>query len=84
MLGLPSSNDVRLPLGHRPSTTGGPPQVVRVMPGAQATPFVVRWERANATGDYLLGRRVFDYERIDLPLIRFEDGGVRINAPGQW
>jgi hypothetical protein len=54
------------------------------MPGAQATPFVVRWERANATGDYLLGRRVFDYERIDLPLIRFEDGGVRINAPGQW
>jgi hypothetical protein len=84
MLRLPASAEIRLPLDRRPASTGGAPQVVRIIPGAQATPFVVRWEEPNGTNDYLFGRRTFEYEHVDLPLIRFSGQGITLDAPGQW
>lgn len=84
MLKMPESREHRLPLDRRPTTIGGTPQVVRVVPGADATPFVVRWRTGTDTADYLLGRRTFDYERLDLPMLDLSESGVRLLARGQW
>jgi hypothetical protein len=85
-LEMPSSSDQPLPPGRRPMTTGGSVQVIRVLAGADAAPFAVRWE-APPTRDYLLGRRCFPYEHIDAPLIaRSNDPGrmLQITAPNDW
>lgn len=84
-LRLPVIDERPLTNDRRPMTVGGPPQVARVMAGANATPFVVRWQHNGAPTEFLFGRRCFSYERIDLPLITFGDeGAVSIYGPGQW
>lgn len=73
-----------LPRNNRPASIGGSPQIIRIIPGAQATPFAVRWTVAGSAKVYLQGRLTFDYENLDVPLISFESSGPRIHAPGQW
>jgi hypothetical protein len=83
-LALPESVSRPLPANRRPPTVGGAPQVIRAIPGAPAMPFAVRWTDDRGKGDFLLGRRVFDYERLDVPLVEMGRNGVRLSAPGQW
>jgi hypothetical protein len=86
LLKMPASHAQPLPAGRRPETTGGAPQVLRVLAGADATPFAVRWGR-GANRDYLLGRPCFPYERPDVPLL-VESGDpqrmLQIVAPTEW
>jgi hypothetical protein len=90
MLMLPQSIPVErnghllAPTGHRPVTIGGAPQAIQVLPGASATPMVVRWASPSGDNDYLLGRRLLRYENVDLPLLTAEDGNPRIYAPWHW
>lgn len=84
-LSLPPTDRRPLPDDHRPMTVGDPPQVARVVAGADATPFVVRWPDQGSTAEFLFGRRCLSYERIDLPLITFGLGGaVSTYGPGEW
>jgi hypothetical protein len=55
-----------------------------VLPGAESTAFAVRWGEDAERGDFLLGRRAFPYERLDVPLLEIEGPGVRMYARGQW
>lgn len=82
MLRMPQSSAQRLPLDHRPATIGGAPQIMRILAGAQATPFAVAWKSRDQICIYLQGRQTFDYERLDVPMIMFEDTQVQIHAPG--
>jgi hypothetical protein len=84
MLRMPPSAAVRLPMDRRPDTIGGAPQVVRVLPGGQATPMAVQWQQDGTNTVYLQGRETFRYENLDTPLITFEDSGVRLYAPHHW
>lgn len=84
MLRMPQGDQPPLLLEQRPRTIGGAPQVVRIVPGADATAFAVRWSDGQTVADYLLGRRVFAYERLDVPLIRFEEDRVHLYARNQW
>jgi hypothetical protein len=84
MLRMPESRESRLPMGRRPWTIGGAPQIVRILPGAQATAFAVRWTDSGNSADYLQGRPTFGYERLDVPLVTFGDSGLKMHAPGQW
>jgi hypothetical protein len=84
MLRMPTSEKRRLPAHHRPPTIGGAPQVMSIMPGADATSFAIRWWTADGPVDFLQGRRTFAYERLDVPLIEFTAAGLQVHAPGQW
>lgn len=90
MLALPPSppcdrnGHPAVPSGHRSSSVGGAPQAIQLLPGASATPIVVRWKSSTGTGDYLLGRRLLAYENVDLPLLTRDYGGLRLNAPWHW
>jgi hypothetical protein len=44
------------------ATIGGPPQVVRISASMVTRPLCVRWRNS----DTLLGRRLFDYENVDM------------------
>lgn len=81
MLRMPSSYDRRLPLGCRPPTVGGAPQVARVVLGADASPFAVRW---SDSVDYIQGRPVLGYERLSVPLLSFDHDRLQIYAPDRW
>jgi hypothetical protein len=84
MLRMPESSLQPLPSNRRPTTIGGAPQVVRLLAGAAATPVAVRWTDSTGVADYLLGRRSFGYERLDVPLLDLTSNTVQIQAPGQW
>ncbi len=83
---LPQSPLVPLPKGYRPVTVGGSVQAGRVLAGAQMTPCVVRWDGTKERGLYLLGRRLLEYEKVNLPLIEESEGSPRllVRPPGQW
>jgi hypothetical protein len=84
-LRMPASDTRPLRRDQRPTTVGGSPQVARVVAGADTTPFAVRWSEQEVLGEFLLGRRCFPYERIDSPLISFDEHNrVSVTAPGQW
>ncbi len=72
------------PMNERPSTIGGAPQVVHLYPGAQATPLAVHWEACKDPGVFVMGRRAFDYERLNIPLVTFSENGVHIHAKDNW
>jgi hypothetical protein len=61
MLGLPTSTERPLPMDRRPATVGGAPQVVRSVPGGEATSYAVRWTTSASSGIYLQGRLTLDY-----------------------
>lgn len=85
-LNLPSSAERPLPPARRPETTGGAVQALRVLAGADVTPFAVRWG-SDPARDFLLGRPCFPYERPDVPLImESSDTGrmLQIIAPTEW
>lgn len=84
MLRMESSSVAPLPVGFRPHTIGGAPQVVRIIGGAYATAYAVAWETDDGQDVYFQGRKVFDYERLDAPLIRMDEEGVNLVAPSQW
>jgi hypothetical protein len=84
MLRLPESSLKPLPSTHRPTSVGGAPQVVRVLPGATATAFAVRWPDRVAASEFIYGRERVGYERLDAPLLEIVDDHVQIEAPGQW
>jgi hypothetical protein len=84
MLQMPTSAAIRLPMDRRPVTIGGPPQIFRVLPGAQAKPVAVQWTRDEQTAVYLQGRETFHYENLDVPLVVFDDSGPHFYAPGHW
>ena len=84
MLRMPASAALRLPMDRRPTTIGGAPQIIRVLPGAQATAMAVQWEQEDETAVYLQGRKTFRYENLDVPLIVFEDPLPRLYAPSHW
>lgn len=84
MLRMPALGVSPLPAGFRPSTVGGAPQVMRIVPGADVTTFAVRWATKGLTAEYINGRRAFSYERLDAPLIEFVGGAVKTTAPGAW
>lgn len=84
-LKMPESAADRLPMGNRPTSIGGVPQIIRILTGATATKYAVRWNDRQGAKVYLQGRLTFDYENIDAPLAVFDDDSrVRIHAPGQW
>jgi hypothetical protein len=83
-LRFPESAEARLPLDRRPHTIGGAPQIVRVLLGAQATPYAVRWRDDRGEGTFLAGRRCLDYERLDVPLATFDNTVVELHAMRQW
>jgi hypothetical protein len=76
--------DHRWPMGRRPGTIGGAPQVIQLYPGAQATPIAVSWDNAGVPGVFIMGRRAFSYERLDVPLITFDRYGSHIHARDNW
>jgi len=84
MLRMPPSTATRLPMNRRPTTIGGAPQIIRVLPGAQATAMAVQWEREDNIAVYLQGRETFRYENLDVPLIVFEDSRPQLYAPAHW
>lgn len=84
MLRMPESAARPLPLGSRPTTVGGAPQVVRVVPGADAAAFAVRWPRPEGVSDFLQGRPIFGYENLSVPLLEFKESSVEIHAPDRW
>lgn len=84
LLGLPASTARPLPMDCRPTTVGGAPQVVRSVPGGEATSYAVRWRTPAGSGIYLQGRLTLDYERLDTPLVHFENSLLSIHAPTQW
>jgi hypothetical protein len=84
MLRMPTSTAIRLPMDRRPTTIGGAPQIIRVLPGAQATAMAVQWERDGKVAVYLQGRETFRYENLDVPLIVFEGSHPHYYAPGHW
>ena len=73
-----------VPDGYRSTTIGGAPQVIRVLPGSIAMPIVVRWTVDSVTGDYLFGRRLLPYEKVDLPLLADGTGDLKLHAPWHW
>ncbi len=84
-LRLPESRtDHQWPMDRRPSTIGGAPQVVQLYPGAQATPLAVQWEAGGVPGVFIMGRRVFSYERLNVPLVTFGQNSLRIHARDNW
>jgi hypothetical protein len=90
MLALPATDarkingHLSVPPGYRSRTIGGAPQAIQVLPGASATPMVVRWGSPSTISDYLLGRRLLSYENVDLPLLAYDDGDLRVHAPWHW
>jgi len=84
MLRMPESTASRLPMDRRPTTIGGAPQIIRVLPGAQATVMAVQWEEEDRTAIYLQGRETFRYENLDVPLIAFENLGPHQYARAHW
>jgi hypothetical protein len=83
-LRFPEASERPLPLDRHPHTVGGAPQVVRVLMGAQATPYAVRWSDDRGGGIFLAGRRCFEYERLDLPLVTLGGDEVGLMARGDW
>ena len=71
-------------MDRRPTTIGGPPQILCAMPGAQATAVATEWEIAGKRSVYLQGRPTFAYERLNVPLATFGDSNVSIHAPNMW
>lgn len=65
-----------LPDGRRPHTTGGAPQIVRLVAGAAVTPFVVEWEGGRFVG----GREYLGYEVLTAPAIRYDAAKRRITV----
>jgi hypothetical protein len=84
MLAMPASIVRPLALDCRPRTIGGAPQVIRSVPGGDATSYAVRWPTDTGNAIYLQGRPIFDYERLDSPLVSFEGSTPTIHAPRQW
>ena len=84
MLRMPPSNATRLPMDQRPATIGGAPQILRVLPGAQATAWAVQWMREDRSAVYLQGRETFSYEILDVPLVVFDNSHLQFYAPGHW
>jgi hypothetical protein len=84
MLKMPESRLERIPLGSRPATIGGVPQVMQLYPGGQATPIAVHWQGNAGPGVYVLGREAFGYERLNVPLITFTEDGPQIHARDNW
>lgn len=84
MLRMPVSTSQRLPMGYRPATTGGVPQIARVIPGATATPIAVLWESNEGNAVYLQGRKTFSYENLDVPLAEFNGSSPTFYAPSHW
>lgn len=76
--------DHRWPMNRRPSTIGGAPQVIQLYPGAQATPLAVNWEANGVPGVFVMGRRIFSYERLNIPLVTFSQNSLRIHARDNW
>jgi hypothetical protein len=76
--------DHQWPVDRRPSTIGGAPQVIQLYPGAQATPLAVNWEDRGVPGVFVMGRKVFSYERLNVPLATFSQGGLLIHARDNW
>lgn len=71
-----------MPLDRRPRTTGGAPQVVRILPAATPTSFVVAWPTEDdPRARFLRGRRLLDYENVDVPMLSFPGGTVRVTRP---
>lgn len=73
-----------LPDGFRPYTIKGAPQIVRIIGGAQATACAVSWATDDLHDVYFQGRKVFEYERLDAPMVKIDEEGVTLVAPGQW
>jgi hypothetical protein len=85
LLLMPESSSPRLPRGHRPHTTGGVPQVVRLIPGAPATIFAVEWRPIGSSdGVFIGGRPALEYERLDTPLITITDRDIQLHGRGEW
>jgi hypothetical protein len=84
MLEMPTSTATRLPLDRRPSTIGGAPQLVRVLPGAQATAVAVLWDDAGTSRFHLQGRPTFEYENLAVPLLVIKESGLVIYGPSHW
>jgi hypothetical protein len=72
------------PMDRRPSTIGGAPQVVQLYPGGRATPLAVHWDTGGVPGVFIMGRRAFSYERLDVPLVTFSENSLRIHARDNW
>jgi len=79
-----SRTDHQWPMDRRPSTIGGAPQVVQLYPGAQATPVAVHWETSDTPNVFVMGREIFSYEQVNVPLITFGPNGVHIHARNNW
>jgi hypothetical protein len=84
MLQMPISTANRLPFDRRPQTIGGAPQLVRVLPGAQATAIAVMWNHAGNSTVHLQGRPTFEYENLDVPLVTIEESDLTIYGPSHW
>jgi hypothetical protein len=85
LLRLPESRtDHQWPMDRRPITIGGAPQVIQLYPGAEATPLAVHWEASGVPGAFVMGRRIFSYERLNVPLITFNQDSLRIHARDNW
>jgi hypothetical protein len=84
MLQMPESAAHNLPMDRRPTTIGGAPQVIRLLPGAQATAMAVQWQRGDNVAVYLQGRETFLYENLDVPLIAFDGSQPHYYAPAHW
>lgn len=84
MLLMPTSIASRLPLDRRPPTIGGAPQLVRVLPGGQATAVAVIWDNAGTSTVHLQGRPTFEYENLDVPLLTIEKSVLTIYGPNHW
>lgn len=84
ILQMPSTTATQLPMDRRPATTGGSPQIFRVLPGAQATAVAVLWRTAEKLAVNFQGREIFGYENLDVPLVSFEDSELRLYGPSHW
>jgi hypothetical protein len=84
ILRMPESTAQRLPMDRRPTTIGGAPQVIRLLPGAQATAMAVQWSRNDNIAIYLQGRETFPYENLDVPLITLDGLQPHQYAPNHW
>jgi hypothetical protein len=84
MLQMPETTAHKLPMDRRPTTIGGAPQVIRLLPGAQATAMAVQWRRDDNIAIFLQGRETFLYENLDVPLITFDGSQPHYFAPAHW
>jgi hypothetical protein len=56
--------------------------VVRILPAAEPTTFLVAWPTADdPDARFLRGRQLLGYENVDLPLLSVSDRSICVVAP---